>query len=115
RDVGQPVVDQRQQCVVVHEQQPPAGPAVADSLASTARDLRTRLAEVANDPTAGTVVAGARGLALRTAFALTAALLVEQAAERDELAETAARLWTRRRLRGEDIAIDAANYADVLC
>jgi acyl-CoA dehydrogenase len=90
-------------------------PAVADSLAGVARALGARFADVAADPTAAPVVAGARGLALRTAYALAAALLVEQAADRDELAETAARLWTRRWLRGDDIAVDAANYADVLC
>jgi hypothetical protein len=59
-------------------------------------------------------VAGARGLALRLAYALTAALLVEQAAWGDEVAEAAADLWTRHRLGGEDVAVDAAARYDLL-
>ena len=90
-------------------------PAVGDALAASARTLESRLREAATDPAAATVVAGARSLALRMAHALTAALLVEAAADRDDLAETAARLWTRRWLRGDDIAVDAATNADLLC
>ncbi len=66
------------------------------------------------DPRSSTVLAGARGLALRLAYALTAALLVEQAAWGDDAARTAARLWVRRWLRGEDVAVDAARDWDAL-
>jgi alkylation response protein AidB-like acyl-CoA dehydrogenase len=59
-----------------------------------------------DDLTSDKVVAGARGLALRAAYALAAALLLEQAAGGDPAAETLARLWTRRWLRHEDIATD---------
>ena len=65
-------------------------------------------------PAPSTVLAGARGLALRLAYALTAALLVEQAAWGDDAARTAARLWVRRWLRGEDVAVDAARDWDAL-
>ena len=85
---------------------------VADALAAAARSLGEDLRTVA-DPAR---IAGARGLALRMAYALAAALLVEQAAGgADELAEAAARLWTARWLRGADIAVDAAAQADLLC
>ncbi|GFJ84366.1 hypothetical protein [Phytohabitans houttuyneae] len=66
------------------------------------------------DPTAVAVVAGARGLALRMGYALTAALLVEHAVTGDEQAEIAARLWARRRLRHEEIAVDAHHHLDLL-
>lgn len=49
------------------------------------------------------------------AYALGTALLVEQAAWGDELAEVAAWLWARRWLRGDDIAADAHQHLDVLC
>ena len=55
--------------------------------------------------TARAVAAGARGLALRLAYALTAALLIEHAGWGDELCEVAAGLWARRWLRGEDISV----------
>lgn len=90
-------------------------PAVADSLAAAAKQVRETLTDVVADPSGVAVVAGARGLALRLAYALTGALLVEQAAWGDELAEVAARLWTRRWLRGEDVAVDAHRHFDVLC
>ncbi|MFB9238281.1 acyl-CoA dehydrogenase family protein [Plantactinospora siamensis] len=89
-------------------------PALADTLAGVAGELRGTLAEVAAEPASPAVLAGARGLALRLAYALTAALLVEQAAWGDELAEAAARLWARRWLRGEDVAVDAHRHAEVL-
>ncbi|MFK3979912.1 acyl-CoA dehydrogenase family protein [Micromonospora sp. NPDC050397] len=90
-------------------------PALADTLATTARRLRTSVDEISGDPDAVAVVAGAREFALRLAYALAAAVLVEQAAAGDELAEVAARLWVRRRLRGEEIAADAHHHLDVLC
>jgi acyl-CoA dehydrogenase len=63
-------------------------------------------AAFADDLTSDKVVAGARGLALRAAYALTAALLLEQADGADPRAETLARLWERRWLRHEDIAAE---------
>ncbi|MFU8854611.1 acyl-CoA dehydrogenase family protein [Micromonospora sp. SL1-18] len=93
----------------------PLSPALADTLAAVTDELRARLGEVADDPTAVEVVAGARGLALRAAYALTTALLVEHAAWGDEQAEVAARLWARRRLRHEDTAADAHRHLDLLC
>jgi hypothetical protein len=89
-------------------------PRLADTLAGTATGLRAALDTVTAAPTADGVVAGARGLALRLAYALTAALLVEQAAWGDEVAEAAADLWTRHRLGGEDVAVDAAARYDLL-
>ncbi|BCJ69077.1 acyl-CoA dehydrogenase family protein [Polymorphospora rubra] len=89
-------------------------PLVADILAGATARLREALTEVAADPTAAQVVAGARGLALRMAYALTTALLVEQADWGDEQAEVAARLWARRWLRGDDIAIDAHHHLELL-
>ncbi|SBT45406.1 acyl-CoA dehydrogenase family protein [Micromonospora narathiwatensis] len=93
----------------------PLSPALADTLASVTGELRDRLGEVAADPAAVEVVAGARGLALRTAYALITALLVEHAAWGDEQAEVAARLWARRRLRHEEIAADAHRHLELLC
>lgn len=90
-------------------------PTLAEALADATGELRTAVAEVRATPAAGAVVAGARGLALRLAYALTTALLVEQAAGGDELAEVAARLWARRWLRHEDIAVDAHQHLEVLC
>jgi alkylation response protein AidB-like acyl-CoA dehydrogenase len=89
-------------------------PALAGALAESATQLGAAFDEATTDPTAGPVVAGARGLALRMAYALTAALLVEQAYGGDALADVAARLWTRRWLRHEDIALDAAAEFDLL-
>ena len=64
------------------------------------RELRGDLAAVTADPGGGRGASpGARGLALRMAYALTAALLVEQAWG-DEQGELAARLWIQRRLAG---------------
>ncbi len=92
----------------------PLSPALADTLAAVTDELRARLAEVTADPAAVQVVAGARGLALRAAYALAAALLTEHAAWGDEQAEVAARLWARRRLRHEDIAADAHQHLELL-
>ncbi|WFE65863.1 acyl-CoA dehydrogenase family protein [Micromonospora sp. WMMD714] len=92
----------------------PAAPALADTLAEVVRELRDTLAEVAADPGAVAVRAGARGLALRMAYALTTALLVEHAAWGDEQAEVAARLWARRWLRHEDVSADAHHHLDLL-
>ncbi|WBB68729.1 acyl-CoA dehydrogenase family protein [Micromonospora sp. WMMD812] len=93
----------------------PLSPALADTLAAVTGELRDTLAEVAVDPQSVRVVAGARGLALRLAHALTAALLVEHASWGDEQAELAARLWARRWLRREEIAEDAHHHLDLLC
>ncbi len=90
-------------------------PALADALADATVRLRAAVAEVTADPEAVPVVAGARGLALRMAYALATALLVEQAVWGDDLAEVAARLWARRWLRGGEIAADAHHELDVLC
>lgn len=90
-------------------------PTLADTLAGVTDELRGALADVAADPGAVAVVAGARGLALRMAYALTTALLVEHAAWGDEQAELAARLWARRWLRHEEIAADAHHHLDLLC
>jgi acyl-CoA dehydrogenase len=87
-------------------------PTLADTLGGAHVALRSDLATA--DPRSTTVLAGARGLALRLAHALTAALLVEQAAWGDDAARTAARLWARRWLRGEDVAVDAARDWDAL-
>jgi len=85
-------------------------PAVAGLLSATAGELREALAGVAADPTATAVVAGARGLALRLAYALAGALL---ASWEEEPARLAADLWLRRHLAGEDIAVGAM-HADTL-
>jgi alkylation response protein AidB-like acyl-CoA dehydrogenase len=90
-------------------------PAVADSLAAATGELRMSLADMSGDPHGVLVVAGARESALRMAYALAAALLVEQAAGGDELAQVAARLWARRWLCREDISGDAHHHLDVLC
>jgi acyl-CoA dehydrogenase len=70
---------------------------------------RTRVVEACANPT----VAGARDLALRLADAVTAALLVEQAAfesaRGDEHAATVARLWIANRLSRDDIGDAAAD------
>jgi alkylation response protein AidB-like acyl-CoA dehydrogenase len=89
-------------------------PSLADQLHEATAGLRADLAEVTADPTAVAVVAGARGLALRMGYALAAALLVEHATTGDEQAEVAARLWARRWLRHEEIAVDAHHHLDVL-
>jgi acyl-CoA dehydrogenase len=89
-------------------------PSLADQLHEATAALRADLAEVTADPTATGVLAGARGLALRMAYALAAALLVEHATTGDEQAEVAARLWARRWLRHEEIAVDAHHHLDVL-
>jgi alkylation response protein AidB-like acyl-CoA dehydrogenase len=72
-----------------------------------AKALREEVALVRQDPAAPAVVAGARGLALRLAHTLTAALLFDHAPWGSELE---AQLWTRRRLSHEDIAADAAHH-----
>lgn len=72
-----------------------------------AKALRQEVALVRQDPAAPAVVASARGLALRLAHTLTAALLFEHAPWGTELE---AQLWTRRRLSHEDISADAAHH-----
>ncbi len=72
-----------------------------------AKALREEVALVRHDPAAPAVVAGSRGLALRLAHTLTAALLFEHAPWGTELQ---AQLWTRRRLLHEGIAADAAHH-----
>jgi acyl-CoA dehydrogenase len=69
---------------------------------------------VTADPHGPAVVAGARGLALRLAYALAAALLAEHAAWGDASAAVAAALWARRRLAGRDIAAAAHQHLDTL-
>jgi hypothetical protein len=90
-------------------------PSLADPLQAATARLREALAALVADPYAVPVLAGARGLALDLAYALAAALLVEQAAGGDPVAEVAARLWVRRWLAGQDIAADAHPHADLLC
>ncbi|MGN9908390.1 acyl-CoA dehydrogenase family protein [Phytohabitans sp. LJ34] len=89
-------------------------PALADQLHEATTAIRADLADVTADPTAAGVVAGARGLALRMGHALAAALLIEHATTGDEQAEMAARLWSRRWLRREEIAVDAHHHLDAL-
>jgi alkylation response protein AidB-like acyl-CoA dehydrogenase len=89
-------------------------PALADTLASTTAALAAALSTVTAEPSSS-VVAGARGLALRLAYAVAAALLLEHAAWGDDVGELAARLWIRRWLRGEDIAPEADHHLDALC
>ncbi|MGA8114194.1 MAG: hypothetical protein WCA46_11075, partial [Actinocatenispora sp.] len=66
---------------------------------------------VGTDPTARAVRSGARGLALRLADALAAALLIEQAVHQldrgDSRAAAVAGLWVAERIGGSDIAEDA--------
>lgn len=90
-------------------------PALAGPLRAATAELRTTLAGAVADPYAAPVLAGARGLALRLAHALAAALLLEQSAAGDEVAAVAARLWLRRWLAGQDVAVDAHEHADLLC
>ncbi|HEU4422481.1 MAG TPA: acyl-CoA dehydrogenase family protein [Pilimelia sp.] len=89
-------------------------PALADTLAESAAGLRQAVAEVIADPYGVAALAGARGLALRLASGLAAALLAEQAAAGDELSDDAARLWARRWLRGEDVSVDAHHRLEAL-
>jgi hypothetical protein len=51
---------------------------------------------------------------MRMGHTLAAALLVEHATTGDEQAEVAARLWARRWLRHEDVAVDAHHHLDAL-
>ncbi|MGH3681866.1 MAG: hypothetical protein ACRDT2_16655, partial [Natronosporangium sp.] len=91
------------------------GPGLADPLRAATRQLREALAGLTADPYAVPVLAGARGLALRLAYALAAALLIELATGAgDPVAEVAARLWVRRWLSGVDIAVEAHPHADLL-
>lgn len=90
-------------------------PMLADTLVAITGELRDTLSGITADPGAAAVVAGARGLALRMAYALTTALLIEQAAWGDEVAEVAARLWARRWLRHEEIGADAHQHLELLC
>lgn len=90
-------------------------PALADALLREAHELRRTTDEVAAQPRSASAIAGARAVALRMAYALAAALLVEQAAAGDEAAEVTARLWGRRWLQGGDISIDAHHHLDIIC
>jgi alkylation response protein AidB-like acyl-CoA dehydrogenase len=90
-------------------------PALADPLRSATAQVREALAAVVADPYAVAVMAGARGLALRLANTLAAALLIEQAASGDPVAEVAAQLWSRRWLQGDEIAVAAHEHTDALC
>jgi acyl-CoA dehydrogenase len=88
-----------------------AAPALADPLRAATSQAREQLAAAAADPYAVPVVAGARDLALRLAYALAGALL---ATWDDDLAQVAAGLWMRRWLSREDIAGEAHGCADDL-
>ncbi|MFI6225864.1 acyl-CoA dehydrogenase family protein [Micromonospora echinospora] len=90
-------------------------PALAHTLTAVTEELRDTFATITADPGGVEAVAGARAVALRAAYALTAALLVEHAAWGDEAADVAARLWARRWLRHEEIALDAHQHLDLLC
>jgi alkylation response protein AidB-like acyl-CoA dehydrogenase len=89
-------------------------PGLDQALHAAAGSLRDALAAVTADPYGAAVNAGARGLALRLAHALTAALLTEHAGWGDEVGQVAADLWARRWLSGEDIAVAAHHHLDVL-
>ncbi|HEX2773938.1 MAG TPA: acyl-CoA dehydrogenase family protein [Micromonosporaceae bacterium] len=90
-------------------------PDLADGLLRGAHELRRTTDAVTAEPGSVTAVAGARAVALRMAYALAAALLVEQASAGDEAAEVTARLWGRRWLQGGDISIDAHQHLDMIC
>lgn len=89
-----------------------AGRSLGDVLAGVRAVLAERFAVAAADPGGHAVLAGARDLAILAGDAVTAALLVEQAAfeaARGDLQATeVARLWIRSRLAREDIGPDAA-------
>jgi acyl-CoA dehydrogenase len=89
-------------------------PGLDTTLHAAAGSLRDALEQVAADPYGAQAAAGARGLALRMAYALTAALLTEHAGWGDELCEVAAGLWARRWLTGEDISVPAHHHLDML-
>ena len=93
-------------------------PALADTLADAApRSSGAAIAAVAADPAASAVLAGARGLALRLAYALAAALLVEHAAVgrrggRMRGAAVGAALAARRGHRGRGATTTSTCSAD---
>jgi alkylation response protein AidB-like acyl-CoA dehydrogenase len=87
-------------------------PALADPLWAVTGELREAVGRAGADPYATGVLAGARSLAQRMAYALAAALL---ATWDDGVAATAAALWVRRWLAREDISVAAATHADALC
>jgi hypothetical protein len=80
----------------------PAG--VADLFAAEVAGVRAAVGAVSTDPAAPAVLAGARRFALRLAYALAAALLLEQAAAGDEATGVLADLWIRGRIAGEDVS-----------
>jgi alkylation response protein AidB-like acyl-CoA dehydrogenase len=90
--------------------------AEADAIPAEALGRLTAEVEAAvADPHAPSVVAGARGLALRLGYALTGALLAEHAAWSRLAADaTLATLWTERHLGGADIAEPAHRAYDDL-
>jgi alkylation response protein AidB-like acyl-CoA dehydrogenase len=82
-----------------------SGGDLAGTLAAEHTALAERLDHAAARPDSPTVLAGARDLALRLAYTLAAALLVEQAGPDgagDPGAAVAARLWAASRLRHQD-------------
>ncbi|MFY1694004.1 acyl-CoA dehydrogenase family protein [Solwaraspora sp. WMMA2101] len=94
---------------------------LAGTLAAAAARLRDDLTGVTAAVDGSAALAGARPMALRAAHALAAALLVEQAAPTDiggegegVAARVAARLWARRWLAGDDIAVDAHRHLELL-
>lgn len=89
------------------------GPA-ADALAKARDEMSAAIEVVRADPTGRATVARSRGLALRLADTLIAALLLEHAAARGGPATTTATLWVAERLQGVDIAEDADRRYDEL-
>jgi alkylation response protein AidB-like acyl-CoA dehydrogenase len=90
-------------------------PGARDTLAAALATLTAQVEAAAADPRAPAVLATARGLSLRLANTLTAALLYEHAAwSGDDADETVAALWTLRHVGGADIAEQAYRHADAL-
>ncbi len=88
----------------------------AAALADARGRLTVGFTAAAAQPSAPTVIAGARDLALLAADVLIAALLIEQAvAGADERASAAADLWVRGRIARVDVGAAAAEAYPVLC
>jgi acyl-CoA dehydrogenase len=105
-DAGKRLLDRLEQAAAAA-----TAPEVAGTLRTVAGELGEALATVVADPYADRVVAGARGLALRMAYALAAGLLASWG---DDITEVIAPLWAERWLAGRDIAAQAHEHADVL-
>ncbi len=91
---------------------------VAEELTARHAELLDATDRVAADPASRLVSSGARGLAIRLADALIAALLVEQAVYEldrgDSRAAAVAALWVADRLSGADISGDADRHFESL-